>query len=223
MPVALSVRIDTRATTRALSIATKQIPFALATAVNDLAFQVQRAENAAMTEVFKHPRPFTAKSVQVDKATKTSLSATVFVRPEVAKYLAPYEQGGLHVLPGKGLTLLNPKNVTLDQYGQLGKKTLDRLAARPDVFIGPVRFKGGKVVSGVWQRIATKAPGRRGRGRAGTAPMPLRRSLKLLIRFGNALPVTKRLNFHARAVALIAAKAGAALTNAVAKALSTTR
>jgi hypothetical protein len=222
MPIALSIKIDTKAVTHALSLATKQIPFAVATAVNDLAFQVQRAENAAMLTVFKHPRPFTARSVQVGKATKSDPTATVFVRPEVAKYLQPYETGGLHVLPGKAL--LAPVDIRLDQYGQLPRSTMAILKARKDIYIGPIQTNSG-VVTGVWQRLSVSRSGNQRRRRLGQGGVfdATQGALKLLIRFGNAVEVTKRLHFQDRAKALIQAKATVALTTAIEKALATAR
>ena len=114
----ISISVDTRAVSRMLSdLQRKQLPYATSLALNDVAFTVQNAERAAFSIVFKNPRPFTAKSVLVTKATKSKLQSSVFVRPEVAAYLAPYEFGGSHVVPGK--QQLVPVKMRLDQYGQL--------------------------------------------------------------------------------------------------------
>jgi len=218
-----TVTVDATAATRLVAALAKQLPFAMATAANDLAFQVQRAEAAAMLSTFKHPRPFTARSVQVDKATKTAPTATVFVRPEVAKYLQPYETGGLHVLPGP--MLLAPVDITLDQYGQLPKATMAKLKARHDIYIGPIATKGGGVINGVWQRLAIARTGRarRHRNAGGGIFDKAQGALKLLIRFGKPVAVTKSLGFHARGTAIVLAQAASAFTNAISKALSTAR
>ena len=71
----------------------KQVPYAMAQAVNALAFQVQRAEKAALSEVFSHPRPFTQRSVLVKKATKARPTAVVYIRPEVAAYWRRMKSG----------------------------------------------------------------------------------------------------------------------------------
>ena len=196
---------DVRRVERQLSdIARKQLPFAVAKAVNDVAFQVQRAERDNLKRVLKNPRPFTQRSVVVEKATKARPTATVKIRPEVARYLAPYEFGGTHELPGKGL--LNPKGVRLDQYGQLTRGKVKTLAAQRNVFVGTVQTEKGPV-KGFWQRAGGRKGGR----------------LKLLVRFGEALPVTKRLNF--RVTAQDAAKRAfpAALRAALDRALATAR
>jgi hypothetical protein len=222
----LDVKIDASAAVAALGAAQKQLPFALSVGLNDLARQVQGANNAAMQGIFAHPRPFTANSTWITRATKSNLVATAFIRPEVAKYLEPYEVGGVHVLPGKGRTLLNPKGVPLDPFEQLRKNTLNRLIGRQDVFIGSVTFrKSGQTVAGVWQRPpkGEQRSGRRGtKGKLGTNG-GVRTGLKLLIRFGDALTVTKRLGFHQRAAALILANASNVFSAAVAKALATAR
>ena len=190
----INVAADCRRAAAALTdLQQRQIPYASALAVNDLAFQVREAEIAAIPSVLRNPRPFTRKSVQVNRASKGSPVATVFIRPEVAKYLQPYEDGGKHVLPSKAL--LDPKGVKLDQYGQLSRTAISRLVANPKVFKGEVRG-----IRGFWQRM-----------KGG--------HLKLLIRFGNALEVNKHLDFRARGAAIVKAQFPTAWRNAMAKAL----
>jgi hypothetical protein len=81
--------------------AAEAVPYIVVATVNNLAFRVMQAERANMQQVFHHPCPYTVNSVVVDKVTKGYPTATVRVRPEVAKYIAPYEFGALHVLPGR--------------------------------------------------------------------------------------------------------------------------
>ena len=182
-----------RAATALTDLQQRQIPYASALAVNDLAFQVREAEIATIPSVLRNPRPFTRKSVQVDKASKGNLTAKVFIRPEVAKYLAPYEFGGKHVLPSRAL--LNPKSIRLDQYGQLGRTAIARLVAKPNVFKGQVHG-----VRGFWQRLKGDR-------------------LKLLIRFGDAVEVRKRLEFASRGEAIVRKTFPTAFRNALAKAI----
>jgi hypothetical protein len=127
----------------------RQIPFAIATALTATAKKVQQGEVAQLKATFHNPKPFTLNSVGMKAARKDTLTATVFVKPIAEKYLTPYETGGLHELPGNAL--LNPKNIKLDQYGQLPKNILAKLKARPDIFIGPVKTSSG-TVNAVWQR-----------------------------------------------------------------------
>lgn len=194
----ISVTADVKAVSARLdALARTQIPFAASLALNDVAFQVQKAEQAAIATIFKNPRPFTKRSVLVSKASKSSLTATVYVREEVAKYLAPYEFGGTHQLPSN--TLLNPKNIRLDQYGQLTKGTTARLNANPKDFYGSVHG-----VRGYWQRMKNH-------------------HLKLLLRMGDAVDVKQRLGFYARGEAIVRTQFAPALRNAIERALSTIR
>lgn len=206
-PVAISVRYDVKQLTKKLSaLAYKQVGFATAQALTSIAKEVQADEINNIASTFKQPKPFTQKSVGVQGARKDTLTAIVFVRPIAAKYLAPYEEGGSHVLSGRAL--LNPKNIKLDKYGQLPRKVLERLKARPDVFIGPVKTKAG-MVNGVWQRIPAKKK--------------VAVHLKLLIRFGDALAVTKRLNYRSRAQAIVNRRFNAVFAEAIGHALATAR
>ncbi|HTB46999.1 MAG TPA: hypothetical protein VK741_25505 [Acetobacteraceae bacterium] len=217
------ITIDSAKTVAALRGAVRQMRSTASAMLNDLAFKVQRVENFAMLQVFNTPRAFTARSVLVNKSDRGSLSATIYVRPEVAKYLDPYEVGGLHVLPGPAL--LKPVDIKLDPYGQLPNKTMERLRARPDIYIGPIKTKSGDEINGVWQRLSVSRKGlpRRKRLPRGTIYHPKLGALRLLIRFGVDLPVKKHLNFHARAVALIAANSAEAFKAALVKTYTTAR
>jgi hypothetical protein len=221
----ISVTVSTKRASDMLGKIGKQLPFAVAAMANDLAFQVQRSERAAMPQVFKSPRPFTVNSVLVNRATKGMPTATVFIRPEVAKYLQPYETGGLHVLPGAGTALLNPKDINLDQSGQLPRRVTTQLNARKDVFVGPVTTKDGKTINGFWQRLDVTRQGnaRRRRREQGTIYSTAHGALKLLIRFGDALPVKQHLDFRTRAGSVISANVGPAFARAIAKALATAK
>jgi hypothetical protein len=202
-----SIRSNVKEISKKLSaLAYKQIDFAAAQAINTLAKRVKAAESGQIKAIFKHPKPFTVNSVAVKGATKATLTAVVYVRPIAAKYLLPYEDGGSHVLPGKAL--LNPKDIRLDQYGQLTRATLRRLKGMPNVFIGPVKTAHGSV-NGVWQRVKAS------KGKPA--------HLKLLIRFGDALPVTKQLKFGSTAQKVIDRGLVKAFSDAMAKALATAR
>ena len=205
-PVSISVHADVKRVTKALSaMAYKQVPYATALALTSLAKRVQDAEKANIKATFNNPKPFTVNSVGMQGARKSNLTATVFVRPIAASYLAPYAFGGVHKLNSSAL--LNPKDIRLDQYGNIPRSALRRLRARKDVFIGAVKTKAGSV-NGVWQRLPAK------RNQPG--------HLKLLIRFGDALPVTQHLDYRARASAIVGRffnkDFGAALGRAIASA-----
>ncbi len=218
-PIDISVSADVKALTRALTnFAYKQVPFATATALTILAKSVQEEEARNIATTFNKPKPFTKNSVGVQAARKDRLVATVYVKPIAARYLAPYEEGGLHMLPGR--VLLNPKNIRLNNYGQLPRDMLAKLKARSDIFIGPVKGKSG-TINGVWQRVPAVAGQAAKRGRAAKAGQAAH--LKLLIRFGSAIPVNKRLNYRSRAQAIISRGLRTAFTEAMGNAIASAR
>lgn len=214
-----SVRAETKALVRDLGyLADKQIPFAAATALNAVGAIVRDQERQNIKTVFPTATPFTVNSVVLLKARKDSLFATVLVKDAAAKYLLPFEQGGRHFLNSRAL--LNPKNINLNQYGNIPKNKLAALRGRSDVFIGSVKGKNGDI-SGVWQRIpAIKGvPARKGRAAIAGTPG----KLKLLIRFGDALTVKQRLGYVALAGKLISANYPPEFTKAMNAAIATAR
>lgn len=222
----ISVRADFQAAVRGLgALEKKQAPFATALALTSLAKLAQAAEKKALPHIFDRPTPFTVNSIGMKGARKSSLEATVFVKDIAAAYLAPFEFGGPHKLIGSGRTWLNPKDkALLNQYGNFSKTALDRLKARPDIFVGTVHTRNGEQIGGVWQRPAPtkiiQTPGKRvtklrGANKTG--------HLKLIIRFGDAQPVKQHLDFGSRAHAVVKANAAAEFAKALAKALATAK
>ncbi|XTZ39562.1 hypothetical protein ACQYRI_06095 [Salmonella enterica] len=194
----------------------KQIPFATAQALTAVARKIEAAERTALQRHLDNPTPFTVKSVGSRGARKDSLTATVFVRYTAAAYLEPFEFGGQHKLNGSAL--LNPKDIKLNKFGNLSRNKLSQLKAKPNVFIGDV---GG--VNGVWQR--KKPRGQKNKKRAKRSTNGTRRDRvkqptpKLLIRFGDALPVTPVLGYMERANTMAKALMPKGLSRAIDEAL----
>ncbi len=218
----LSIKLDTRAISRKLADVQRQIPFTVAVAVNDLAFQAMRAENGAISDIFAHPRPFTTRATQVKKATKANLTAEVSLRDQQAKYLTPYETGGLHAISAKDGAgdLLVPADGKTDAYGQIPRGLIKRLMARPDIFFGTIRG-----ITGIWQRPprGEQRQGRRGTKGKLNIMSGKQSGLKLLYVFKPNRDVTKHLGFEQRAVELVQRQGTKAIEAAIAKALTTAR
>jgi hypothetical protein len=210
----LSIKYDTRAFSQLLTdVQRKQLPFATMTALNSLAFQAQQVERSAFGQVLAHPRPFTQKSVLVTKAKKSNLSVTIFVKPEVASYLDPFEFGGVHVVPGK--LLLNPVGLRLDKYGQLTRTqvtALNTAANTPTsgVFLGTVHG-----IFGYWQRVGSGTITKRGNLR--------QLGLRLLAKLEQPGAVKTHLEFESRGVDFITKQADVEFTKALVKALATAK
>ncbi|WP_227459302.1 hypothetical protein [Cupriavidus pauculus] len=207
MAIDISVRADVKAFQRSLDeFARKQMPFATAQALNAVALRVRDAERENMVKRLDRPTPFTVNSVAVQRATKAKLQATVFVKDIAARYLEPYELGGVNKLDGRAL--IKPVAQRLNQYGNLPRTTVRRLAARKNVFVGKVKTKAG-TVDGVWQR--TKAV----RGK--------RAGLQLLVKFEDAHKTQAVLGYRAVAAKTVAASFGRELNAAFARALASAR
>lgn len=203
----ISVRANVKAISRDLdNFAYRQLPFATAQALTGLAKRIRDDEQRGMLKVFDKPTPFTLGAVGARGATKANPVAVVYIRDIAAQYLAPFEFGGKHFLGGKR-GLLVPKDIPVNQYGNLPRSTLARLKGRRDVFIGAVKLKTGETVHGVWQR----------------PPRGTKARLKLLIRFSDPQTVHQRLDWFGRAQATVQRWFNAEFAAAFRKALATAR
>ncbi len=215
----MALMADLRDLSRQLEAFRKQIPFATARAMTSVVRQIRDAQQTAIKRRLENPTPFTVNSVRAAGATKNNLVARVFVMDTAAAYLDPFEFGGTHHLSGNAL--LNPKNIRLNKYGNLPRTKLDQLKAKPNVFIGKVNG-----VSGVWQRKKPpKSKGKRRRKRASNTSrqQPKRGSVKLLIRFGDALPVQPVLGYMDRANTMAKALLPQEIQKALAEAMRTAK
>lgn len=199
----------------------KQIPFATAQAMTAVVRKIEGAQKVAMQRNLDNPTPFTVKSVKSRGARKSDLKAKVFVMNTAAAYLEPFETGGVHKLNGSAL--LNPKDIKLNKYGNLPRNKLSSLKSKENTFIGDI---GG--VNGVWQRKKAKK-GKKGRKRLQRSPNGTRRDRKkqpmpkLLIRFGDALPVEPVLGYQDRAMKMTQALLPQEINRAIAEAIRTAR
>lgn len=212
---------DLQDLSRQLAAIKKQIPFATARAITSVAQQIRDAQKTAMQRKLENPTPFTVNSVKAAGATKSNLVARVFVMDTAAAYLKPFEVGGVHKLNGQAL--LNPKNIKLNKFGNLSRNKLTQLKAKPNVFIGDVDG-----VNAVWQR-RKPLKGKKGKKRQKRSPNGTRRprakqrAPKLLIRFGDALPVQPVLGYMERANTMAKALLPGEIQRALAEAMRTAK
>ena len=224
--VDLRIKVDTKPLTKALyGLEREQIPFAMARTLTAVGRLVQAGEQAEIKGDFKSPTPFTMNAVGVIAATKASQTATVFVKDIQAVYLAPFAFGGSQVL-GNKRAILTPRDIALNQYGNIPKGRLAALRGRPDIYIGEVKTKGGKLISGVWQRIDIAKSGKAKRGRRGNR-QPVNGGalgrLKLLVQFTNPAPVTTKFAYLARAQSIVDRNLGPEWNKAIAAALASAK
>lgn len=218
MSVSVELKADFGALHGALqAFQVKQVPFATALALTRLAQGVQKAEGQQVAETFDNPTPFTQNAFAVTPATKASQIAYVYAKDIAAQYLLPYVEGGMRFL-GKKKAMLVPKGVAVNQYGNLTRGKLSSLKGKPNVFVGKIRTKDGRTVSGVWQR-----PGPMAKKARRSGEQTPRGKLKLLIRFEDTTPAQKHLLFVERARAYIQANAREEIERAFRIAARTTR
>lgn len=166
----------------------RQIAFALVKTVNELAKIAQEEEKKGLASFFDNPTPFTVNSVAIKYAKKGNPTATIYIRPLAARYIAPYEYGGKQFLGAKPADLV-PISVASNQYGNLPRNTIKKYLNRKDVFLGKVGS-----IYGLWQRPTVQTGKRKGGKTTNTTG-----KLKLLVSFHDPVNTQKRLNFGARA------------------------
>lgn len=225
----ISIRANVKDISRKLdALKNQQVPFATVSAINSLLALVQKAERENMVAVLDRPTPFTLSSVRVGRARKGNPQGIVFVQDRAAGYLQPFETGGMHKLIGKGKTWLSPKDKSLlNKYGNFSKSMLQALKGRGDIFVGEVKFKSGKKIGGVWQRNPISR-GSRSDGGYGTKGAlgkveGQKTTLRLLIRFGDAISVRQHLDYRKRAEGVVRSNLNREFGRALAKALATAR
>ncbi|HBV2560139.1 TPA: hypothetical protein MIR06_23500 [Klebsiella pneumoniae] len=204
---------------RQLQTLQKQIPYATAQAMTAVVRQIAAAQKVALGRKLESPTPFTVNAVGSSGARKNDLRAKVYVRDIAAGYLEPFEFGGDHKLNSSAL--LNPKNIKLNKYGNMPRNKLSQLKAKPNVFVGEVNG-----VDAVWQRRKPKkAKKKRARRSANGTRRPKRkqRAPKLLVRFGDALPVTPTLDYMNRSRSMAAGLMPGALSRAIEEAIRTAK
>jgi len=76
------------------NLAEDQMPYAISSALNSTAFAVQKQQKARIPSVFDRPTPLIKGAIRVEKATKQTLTAMVYVDPKRAVILKTHEEGG---------------------------------------------------------------------------------------------------------------------------------
>jgi hypothetical protein len=184
--------------------ARKQIRFATSQAINATAKLVQSGERENLKAVLDKPTPFTLNAIGIQRSSKKTLTATVFMKDITAGYLAPYELGGLNKL--NSAALLVPITQKVNQYGNLPRNTTAGLRDRPDVFVGkPMGWVNAPY--GFWKRFKYVKAARRKLTKKHAAQFGRKyqkqRPPELLIMFDDAHEATQRLNYRALAKKIV--------------------
>jgi hypothetical protein len=206
------------------ALAHRELPYAIGQALTAIAKKVVIAEQENERKVLDRPKPFTTNAIGVQRASRTSMEAKVFMRDITAHYLEPYQFGGRNVLNSKAL--LKPVDAVkdLDAFGNLPRNFLRSLRGRADIFVGVVQTKKGPV-NGVWQRSVEEGArvpvvGRNGKVRRTSKNLNTRGHLVLLVKFEDAHQARQQLDWFGvaerAAVKAFNREMGAALARAIA-------
>ena len=188
----------------------RQVPYAISLALNDTVQDIKKNTEKALSRRLDRPTPFTKRGLALKRATKRNLSAVVFFKDKQAAYLELQETGGTRRPKRKALAV--PFSQRLNKYGNLPRRSIERLLKRPDVFQGEING-----VEGIWQRP------KRGKRRNGTRGSKGRTGLKLLIAYEKRARYEPRLRFEDGARKTATAQMQRNFRRAMQKALKTAR
>jgi len=202
----------------------KQVPYAVKEAINATAKLAVAAENQALQTEVDRPTPFTQKTFKVTSwATKSSLTGVVDAQSIQAAYLFPMATGGMQIV-NKSDTL-RARNAPTTDYGNLPRGVIDKYKGLPGVFIGTVKFKDGRVISGVWKRpmVGKQRAGARGTKGKLAKVLGQMTGLTLLIAFNPPKQVKETLHPGPVALKVIKAQFNIEMQRALDKAIATAR
>ena len=208
------------------AMVSRQLPYALARALNDTAEAVRAAERDEMARAFDRPTPFTLNAFFIRRADKSTLFADVTSKDRQSTYLPLQAEGGVD--RPLNLALLMPINAGLNAYGNLPRGAIKRMLGKPGVFVARQRAaKTRHLVPGIYER--TEQRGKKGR-RIGLSDQPVKTEggartsrLKLLVKFKSQQPVTPVFQFEKIAREAATRTMPAAFARRLAEALATAR
>lgn len=100
--LSINIKIDSRKIERALtSLVQRQLPFATAMAINDVAREARADLRKKMGDVFVEPVPRTLNSVRLKLATKAKPEAKIWIDDEPNKGIAPEKYLSAEILGGQ--------------------------------------------------------------------------------------------------------------------------
>lgn len=203
----------------------RNLRFGIARGLTETAKEAAKAIEADMPRIFDRPTAFTQRGIGFAPANKTTLTARVFVRDMQAKYLMRQERGGIRTPePGSPITL--PVKQRLNQHGNLGRGTIARLRAKPNVFAVNGKGKTAHLPPGIYERLGTRKARGLGssRGRKATAGRGGQKSrVKLLVAFEPKAKYQPRFQFVVRTKRIASATVKRNIEASIAEAMRTAR
>ena len=179
--------------------ARRQIPFAVSLGINKTLEDVKRNTDKRLLRVLDNPTPFTMRAFKIRRSSKRRLTGSVAAQSIQADYLKWAEDGGTRTPEGQAIVV--PVGQRVNKYGNLPRRSIARLLARPDTFSG--------------------SPGR-GRRRGGIYKRT-KRGLKLMVAYVGRARYSERLRFVETATKTAAARFAVQIDRALRRALKTAR
>ncbi len=139
----------------------KQIPFAVAGMINDVAFKAKEGAHKDIPRYLKSPKPWIKKGVRVDKASKKKLRGRVYIPKDRWDAAMKWQveggtqqpQGRAHAVPARGTRRNAYGNVTPAQRAS-------RLLQNEDKYFSGKPNNQPDLGAGVWQRMGKKRRGK---------------------------------------------------------------
>ena len=171
----ISVKTDVKELQRKLNHAKKQIPFAVKGGLDATAFDVQRAVKQALPNALDNPIKYTISGVQVKKAEKNNLIATVgfagkgFGRSSgsipQADYMHFMIKGGIRTPRATAIAVPNPrsgKKVT-NKAGNIPRGKIKKLLSDKDKYFSGAPHQWSKAKEGIWERMPANSKRKKNR------------------------------------------------------------
>lgn len=197
----IKVNVDIKAVSKALGDLKNQIPFAISTAVNDVAKKAQTDIRSHIHEKFIVRRPaWIDRSVKIAPfANKQTLSATISIDPAGGNdVLSKFEEGGTKTSQRGGLVAIPGREVFPDKSKVIPKGKRPR---NLKAFVLKTKSGGEALMTYV------------GRGK--------NRIVKLAYALVKSVPIPKKLDFVKTATATVNREWEASINRAVQKAIDT--
>lgn len=109
----------------------KQVAYASVLAANSIAADVKTGVERQLKTDIDRPTPFTQKAFKVTRANKTTLAATVSIKPLQANYLKYQIEGGTR----RAKSLVIPRKKAKNKYGNLPKGKLSKLSSQGKTYV----------------------------------------------------------------------------------------
>lgn len=155
----ISVQAEIKQATKHLnSVQKRQIPFAVASTLTELAMQLARKEMPELTrKTFQGgATSFTQKAFLYGKATKATLTSRVYAKAKQGEYLHFQVSGGSR-FPNRKAIIVPTNNTRLNKLGNITRGTMDKM------FQDKSKYFRGKpkgmpdAGEGVWERYGRQS------------------------------------------------------------------